>query len=441
MRDTTLSKSRLTSLYSDFRKLKDLNPEGYEANVRYWRHLLLDEVFSDKLICQCGSELLKELSDKELGPPKCLDTALDSLISDGLLIAKERFKRNNNSKILKAFSWTIGYILAGRSQATTRTSEGANYLRDADFVVLPTTKRKSLQAEQRMRSSICKKAIRYSDLIFSKLEFCKIVGMEENLQGWNEFEIVLMYMETYMGVIVTDCNTVKVCTRDMAPLLAKFDFNFISENDRNIASVKETYSILQFQVSMLEDRIRERKQVLAECIKSDKPKDLQRLHLRAKKLLERNLTTACRNLQNIETLKSDIEMSLDNVNLRNTLLASRDVMSNVSAELGDTESVEKLLDEISLERSKNEEISDILAGKLDDQNDEQLNEELEELDAEVKKEQEVTRELSKLKISSYQGFGPEEVALVAGRESPVEEESRADLGPSESKNKEPILST
>ena len=101
----------------------------------------------------------------------------------------------------------------------------------------------------------------------------------------------------------------------------------------------------------------------------------------------------------------------------------------------------KLLDEISLERSKNEEISDILAGKLDDQNDEQLNEELEELDAEVKKEQEVTRELSKLKISSYQGFGPEEVALVAGRESPVEEESRADLGPSESKNKEPILST
>ncbi|CUS21110.1 LAQU0S02e06084g1_1 [Lachancea quebecensis] len=441
MRDVTLSKSRLTSLYSDFRRLKDLNPEGYEANVRYWRQVLLDEVLDDKLICHCGNDLLEELSDKELGPPKCLDAALDSLISDGSLIASERFKRNNNSKIFKAFSWTIDYVLASRSRATTRISEGGNYLRDSEYIILPTTKRKSLQAKQRMISSICRKAVRYSDLVFPRSEFCKIVGMEEHLQNWREFEVVLTYLEMYMGVIITDSNTVKVCTEDVAPLLAKFDTSFISENDKNIASVKKTYSMLQSQVSMLEVRIHERKQVLADCIQYDKPKDIQRLNLRAKKLLEENLSTACKNLQNIEALKSDIEMSLDNVTLKNTLLASREVMANVSAQLGNTAGVEKLLDEISLERLKNEEISDLLVGKLDNQNDEQLNEELEKLDAEVQREQQITREFSKLKIRADRDIKSEE-AVRAAREKPSGEVvPETETSATETKNEEPVIAT
>lgn len=37
--DTT---DRLRSLYSDFSKLKILNPYGYNANVNYWRAVVLD---------------------------------------------------------------------------------------------------------------------------------------------------------------------------------------------------------------------------------------------------------------------------------------------------------------------------------------------------------------------------------------------------------------
>lgn len=33
---------RLNSLYSDFSKLKILNPYGYEANVNYWRAVIFD---------------------------------------------------------------------------------------------------------------------------------------------------------------------------------------------------------------------------------------------------------------------------------------------------------------------------------------------------------------------------------------------------------------
>lgn len=39
-RETTTD--RLQSLYSDFSKLKILNPYGYDANVNYWRAVILD---------------------------------------------------------------------------------------------------------------------------------------------------------------------------------------------------------------------------------------------------------------------------------------------------------------------------------------------------------------------------------------------------------------
>lgn len=40
--DQEINTDRLMSLYSDFSKLKTLNPYGYEANVNYWRAVILD---------------------------------------------------------------------------------------------------------------------------------------------------------------------------------------------------------------------------------------------------------------------------------------------------------------------------------------------------------------------------------------------------------------
>lgn len=40
--DLNFTTERLTSLYSDFSKMKILNPYGHEANVNYWRAVILD---------------------------------------------------------------------------------------------------------------------------------------------------------------------------------------------------------------------------------------------------------------------------------------------------------------------------------------------------------------------------------------------------------------
>lgn len=40
--DLKFTTDRLRSLYSDFSKLKTLNPYGHEANVNYWRAVILN---------------------------------------------------------------------------------------------------------------------------------------------------------------------------------------------------------------------------------------------------------------------------------------------------------------------------------------------------------------------------------------------------------------
>lgn len=400
MKGKELSKPRLTSLYSDFRKLKELNPEGFQANVGSWRHYLLDEFLHDKVILQCGTELLNELADEELGPPLSLDVVLDSLLADGSLILAANFRRKQVKSLLSTLSWTLGLPIFNLFQAKSRVSNGSKYLRDSEYIVMSTVKRKSVPIEQQLISRICKRATRYSDLVFSKQEFCKLVGMEKDLRGWEEFDVMLTYFENYLGLIITDHSTVKVCSKREASLLSKFDSGFISEDDRNIASVKDTLVRLRKQVSNLGDRIAETKQAVIKSIQTDASRDIQRLHLRTQKMLENNLSITCKNLQNIEQLMNDIERSIDNVQLGEALSKSRDIIKNVSAQVGGVESIEKLLDEINIERLRNEEISDLLAGEFDKEDDEQLDKELEQLDSEVKDDQHVLKALSELKIDT-----------------------------------------
>ena len=64
-----LPESRLRSLYSDFRDLKQLNPDGYDANIIQWKDYLIKEVWNDTIIVN-GQNLLEYLSISPYGPPK-----------------------------------------------------------------------------------------------------------------------------------------------------------------------------------------------------------------------------------------------------------------------------------------------------------------------------------------------------------------------------------
>lgn len=86
----SFTETRIPSLYSDFRRLKDSNPDGYEANVNVWKIALINAtrtlvpktdkedgsagsagsvVRDDVLVIHSGSKLLDSLSSAKWGRP------------------------------------------------------------------------------------------------------------------------------------------------------------------------------------------------------------------------------------------------------------------------------------------------------------------------------------------------------------------------------------
>lgn len=83
------SDRRLPSLYSDFRKIKDSNTEGYEANITTWKAVLTEAIKSgtvshDATVLSAGSTLLEYFDSSLYGKPLALDCVLVSEITRGL---------------------------------------------------------------------------------------------------------------------------------------------------------------------------------------------------------------------------------------------------------------------------------------------------------------------------------------------------------------------
>ncbi|SCV02691.1 LAME_0H04214g1_1 [Lachancea meyersii CBS 8951] len=402
MESKLLPRSRIPSLYSDFRNLKDLNPEGYEANIRSWKQVLLKELLDQEIILQTGPELLEKLGDSQVGVPKSLDVVLDSMIAEGTLVPVEQFKAGPKNNVLSSvLSWTFNSLPFFGRHSTTRNSRIKNqsYLRSAQYIVVPTVERKYPLLQQAVSENICRKAVRYSDLVFSKHSFCEIAGFKTHLKDWAAFEVMMAYMEYYRETIVTDSGTVKVRGLEVNAIISKFGSSTINLDDSKIASVKDAQLRLKKQITHLESRIEDSKRLLVEGFQQKKPRELQKMRLRTQKILEKNLTLACQNLQNVEQLLLDIEAAIDRVHLKDLFENSRDVLTNASSQLGDLDEIEKLVDDINTERLKGENVDKLFEAELYSQSDDEIENELQRMDAEMKLKDLVLKRLSELEIA------------------------------------------
>lgn len=76
---------RLPSLYSDFRKIKDSNQEGFDANITTWKATLKEAltsgtVFPDATLISAGSSLLEKFDSSMYGRPLALDCVFVSIL-------------------------------------------------------------------------------------------------------------------------------------------------------------------------------------------------------------------------------------------------------------------------------------------------------------------------------------------------------------------------
>ncbi|KAH7116170.1 charged multivesicular body protein-like protein 6 [Dendryphion nanum] len=158
--------------------------------------------------------------------------------------------------------------------------------------------------------------------------------------------------------------------------------NKISAQDKAILDMKNQRDKLhqyQKRITVITDR---EKEIAKECLKRGDEKGAK-LALRRKKYQESLLAKTDGTLANLEILTSDVEFALVQKDVLFGLQQGTQVLKEIHREMGGIENVEKLLGENEEARAYQEEISELLANKMSNADEDEVEEELEALEKEV----------------------------------------------------------
>ncbi|RAH45498.1 ESCRT-III subunit protein VPS20 [Aspergillus brunneoviolaceus CBS 621.78] len=152
----------------------------------------------------------------------------------------------------------------------------------------------------------------------------------------------------------------------------------ISAQDRAILDLKNQRDKLrqyQKRITVLTDR---ETAIAKECLARDDRKRAL-LALRRKKYQESLLEKTDKQLEQLEQLTGQIEFALVQKDVLFGLQQGTQVLQTINREMGGIEGVEKLMGETEEARAYQEEISQMLAGRLSREDEDEVEEELEEL--------------------------------------------------------------
>ncbi|KAK4189978.1 Snf7 family [Podospora australis] len=156
----------------------------------------------------------------------------------------------------------------------------------------------------------------------------------------------------------------------------------ITAQDQAILDLKTQRDKLhqyQRRITLLTDKeTAAAKQMLA---KGDKPRAL--LALRRKKYQESLLQKTDAQLEQLEKLTSSVEFALIQKDVVFGLQQGTKVLKEIHAEMGGIENVEKLMGETADAIAYQQEVSEMLGGRISNQDEEEVEDELAALEAEV----------------------------------------------------------
>ncbi|KAK8196530.1 Vacuolar protein sorting-associated protein 20 [Zalaria obscura] len=156
----------------------------------------------------------------------------------------------------------------------------------------------------------------------------------------------------------------------------------ISAQDRAILDMKNQRDKLhqyQKRITVITNR---EKEIAKECLRNgDKQRAL--LALRKKKYQESLLAKTDQQLAQLEILTSDVEFALVQKDVLFGLQQGTSVLKEIHREMGGLERVEMILGESEEARAYQEEINDALGNKMSNQDEDEVEDELEALEAAV----------------------------------------------------------
>lgn len=442
-------KSRLRSLYSNFDNLKEANPDGYEANVLAWKQLLNQIIDSQSSVVLDTSNLVEKLSvSMDLSDnndtsvilrPLSIDTVLNEIIndsSDKKLIPIKQFDEHptsiyaysifSNISVKGTLLWALSKsgLYDPHVSLTKNKNKSGNYLVSTKLVSISQLEKLRKPVIEFIKNFAKEVYEEQSDIrAFTKSFLYLAISKQFKLSDL-DYELMLRYLSRDTHDVLIQSDTVATQngeTLDIKDPIIKIKTSALAKDEQvtttdvAVAQLKASISSTNTKISSLSAKVDDYTNKIQTLIKQKSSnRDYIKLLLRMKKSIENSLIQSSSNLSNLESLLSNIVLQNENIKVFQLLGNSKTILKNLNNELN-IEKVDTLLDNVSEEYSKVNEVNDRLS-QFNSENNNTIDEN--EIDNELAElEKEETAKLAVLPAASIQASALSEL------ESSVEPDS------------------
>ncbi|KAK9235828.1 hypothetical protein V1525DRAFT_380770 [Lipomyces kononenkoae] len=418
---------RLPSLFADFRRLKESNPDGYDANIAAWKKVLIQAVREggprywkgsvtpvdgtggdktgyadggdDVLIIHSGKKLLDRLTSLEWGKPLGLSAVIEEQVATRAFVPVDTFM-NQKFSIYKDPNWRIikyGTSMLGWMFRDSFINEyyqslmawrGEGQLPNVDFVILENVEDAA-------------------KIFISRVKKTRLTGISASSEKFRGVFTLAMLKDLYkndpFGAVDGDgMDSDKMNIR--VPSLSEFDFKIlirhitrdsqqaivegniikfkegpenmtlITEEDKAVAELRHMIMIFSERITSEHMRAitcrRRAGEYMSERPSTDHLRSLARNELRKAKLAESTVQKSMSYKLQMETLLENIESAHSNLEITRIMEGSLPVLEHLNRQIGGISKVSDLVDRLQKQRAETEEIAaaigEVSAGEVDE---------------------------------------------------------------------------
>uniref|UniRef100_A0A060TGU2 ARAD1D25960p n=1 Tax=Blastobotrys adeninivorans TaxID=409370 RepID=A0A060TGU2_BLAAD len=380
---------RLPSLYSDFRRLKESNEEGYFANIAAWKSLLTEALnqgsFADSL-CIDTTHLLTRLTSAENGVPLAVDTVLSELVKDKAFVPLSVYLTQAHP--ISGRHWGVAPVVSWALRTTglydnSWSAGKSGELNSEKYVFMAKVEKVSDEVFTKIKRTIADNP-GYSSTVFTRQQFGNLLGsLSKDVKlSHIDTDCIIKFLQRDRGVLVANGEIVKISNEP------------ITEQDKAVANLKATIEQVTQRVDGLSSKIRSCNDKAKQAL-TEKNKQLARYALQSRKLAQDTQSKSLEMLANLEHVLVQIDSSSDHLEIVTALQSGVSILGNLNKAVGGVDRVSDLMDQIHDNVTETDEIGRELSRMAPAIDEDEIDDELAELEREARRAK-VDEQLSKL---------------------------------------------
>ncbi|KAG5420038.1 hypothetical protein I9W82_001918 [Candida metapsilosis] len=433
--------SRLNSLYSNFQKSKQLNPEGYQANIQAWKSLFVKIITSDQFepesvvsIPTYNPNLEESLSLHPYNKPQNLNCIIQEFVDDRFLIPASLYlSAKENYLVTTSGQFSVSQYLSINAWQQWRALKNYSVIKrgrlvDDRFIYCDELVRFGQKVANLIERKV--KGDAYSSILFNHTLLFDELSKHLTITK-TDYDLLLKYLSRDIGLLQT---------KDVdGHLYIKISQEAITQEDEAVVQVKQTLKNLETRIKEVEDKLSsiDFKSVLS------LPKDAQKSSLRQKMATKANLVKLLDRNINLEMEMTTLLQKINDSNFNSVYFSVLENSAKTLSKLNNRlkiDDIDRVKADIDEELSKEQETSDALVGDANDEDvDEELNRMIKEQEGEGKttdekentteysettdKERDLLRKLENLTVKDDEKKNPQESSVKNDAKEKPQQES------------------